>query len=163
VIAPDARGFAFVAADYSLHHVDLATRRVRRISPSGVRASSFLAFTPDGAQLLYVDMGPESRRWCAVHAFDLATSRDRVLATLRPGEQCFVKPAGNRRAVIHEWHQGRSGIRRQFLLVDLAGGPVRRLAPELEGAGNFDTSPDGRFVVFDRLREAPSMSLIRLP
>lgn len=163
VLAPDARGFAFLAADYSLHYIDLATRQLRPISARGVRASPFVQLTPDGKQILYIDMGPERARSCTVHVFELATSRDRVLAAPRPGEQCFVKPAGNRRAVIHEWHQSGRGIRRELLLVDLAGGPVRRLVPTLDGAGNFETSPDGRFVLFDGPRDAPALSLIRLP
>ena len=162
-IAPDARGFAFVAVDYRLRYIDLETRKLRPISPSGVRASSFVEHTPDSKQILYVDMGPEGQRSCTVHAFDLATSRDRILARLPSAEQCFVKPAGDRRAVIHEWHRTGDGIRRNFLLVDLAGGPVRRLVPTLEGAGNFEVSPDGRFVVFDGPRDARPLSLIRLP
>jgi hypothetical protein len=162
-ITPDARGFAFVAVDYSLHHIDLETRKLRPISPRGVRASAFVEHTPDSTQVLYVDMGPEGQRSCTVRAFDLATARDRILARLPSGGQCFVKPAGNRRAVIHQWYRTSDGIRRNFLLVDLAGGPVRRLVPTLEGAGNFEVSPDGRFVVFDGPRDARPLSLIRLP
>jgi hypothetical protein len=162
-IAPDARGLAFVAVDYRLHYIDLETRTLRAISPGGVRASSFVEHTPDSTQVLYVDMGPEGQRSCTVRAFDLATARDRILARLPSGEQCFVKPAGNRRAVIHAWHRTGDGIRRNFLLVDLGGGPVRRLVPTLEGAGNFDVSPDGGFVVFDGPGDARPLSLIRLP
>lgn len=94
---------------------------------------------------------------------NFAVSPDARWVAPRPGEQCFVKPAGNRRAVIHEWHQSGRGTRRELLLVDLAGGPVRRLVPTLDGAGNFETSPDGRFVLFDGPRDAPALSLIRLP
>ena len=68
-----------------------------------------------------------------------------------------------RPGVLRQLGRADQADRRRLLLVELAGGPVRRLVPTLDGAGNFATSPDGRFVVFDGPRDARPLSLIRLP
>lgn len=146
-VAPDARSFAFLASGGGLHHVDLQTLAVRSVSPPGLEVLPFVEFSPDSRALVFAGRLPDGG--CEFRHHDLAADRGSLLATIRGTDQCFAKPAGNRRVVFYEYHPDGSGLQSNLFAVDLGSLRVRRLAPTLMGAGNFSTSPDGQYVLFD--------------
>jgi Tol biopolymer transport system component len=159
-IAPDQRSFAFIAADYSLHAVDVATARLDKVSPAGLRVSSFIEYTPDSRRVLYANLADSGH--CEFRMFELATRRDVGLVRLSEGGQCFIKAAGNTRAVIHTWRQTDRGFARELLLVDLETTAIHSLVRDTD-PGNYYVSPDGRLVAFSGGRPQWPLSIIALP
>jgi Tol biopolymer transport system component len=158
-VAPDQQSFAFIAEDYSLHVVDLATLRLDRVSPKGVGVSSFIEHTPDSQRVLYASAA-DGR--CELRMFDRIARRDVGLGRLAEGGQCFIKAAGNQRAVIHTWRRVDRGYTREILLVDLETRAIQSLVRDGD-VGNYDVSPDGRLVAFTGGRPQWPISVIVLP
>jgi Tol biopolymer transport system component len=159
-VAPDQQSFAFIAESYSLHVIDLATLRLDRVSPSGIRVSSFIEHTPDSQRVLYANLADDGR--CEFRMFDRVTRRDFALGRLAEGGQCFIKAAGNKRAVIHTWRQVGEGFARELLLVDLESRAIQSLVRDGD-AGNYEVSPDGRIVAFTGSRPYWPISVVVLP
>ncbi len=155
--APDASGFAFLAADEGVYWADARTLQVRRLSPEGAHATMFIEVTPDSRGVLYVNRHREGEAgWCEGRFYDLAKGRDVMLARFEDTEQCFPKVAGVGKAVLYEWHAVPDGVvpvyphvQGNVFVVDLERLVVRRVTPTVNQLRNVHVAPDGRFAAFD--------------
>lgn len=141
---PGRRAFLQADRDERQVLVDLDAKATRVLHEGDGRVTSFLETTPDGTRALYATMQDGS---CAVHQVDLAKGKRQRLAAVDGAQQCFIKPAGPRRAVLYTWRaSSREDGEALVATVDLDSGHVRQLGQALRGVGNFYTS-DGAVAV----------------
>jgi hypothetical protein len=119
--------------------VDLEKKLVRVLYEGAVPVLPFFEPTPDGQRALFAT---RSEGHCTVNQVDVATGKRQQLADVEGAEQCFIKPAGNARAVLYAWRSGEAVL----ASIELKTGVVRRLGQPLSEVGNFQVS-EGAVVV----------------
>lgn len=131
---PGRRAFVQTDAKNLVWLVDLDAKKARVLYEGG-RVTSFLEPTPDGKRVLFATQADDS---CAVHQVDVASGKPQRLALVDGAQQCFIKPAGNGRAVLYAWRaSSREDGEAVLAAVDLDTGVVHPLGPHLQGVGNF--------------------------
>jgi hypothetical protein len=130
---PGKRAILQRDSEYRLVLIDLEKMKMRVLHQGDERVTNSAEVTPDGKRGLYTTQ--HQKVGCAVHQVDLESGKRQRLALVEGASQCFIKPLGNKRAVMYAW--GKGAI---MATIDLKTAVVRRLDVPPNSIGNLNTA-----------------------
>jgi len=149
-VVDEGRSIVVHDREHNLMHFDLATGASRRINRPLVDDEQVYPFlASEGRLLAYAIFGqlPGDVRTFELRLVDLAEpDGDHVIGTIKDASEATMKLTPDRRRTIIRV-QRRD--RMSFLAIDLETSKVSNLMAERPGWGNFQISPDSRYVLFD--------------